>query len=211
MTKPISSREKARSWARKHGHPVKAQPKPGTGKPLANCWVIVDEELRDIPPGRPWLLKAADGATLRVMLKDDETQAGFDMIKAVKMLRELEGIQAGAARSLSVVAELQETQLKSMREQQAQQQEGQDRLDKTMAEMARSQSLHQVAERLIGAFTTYVVGKRQNLLPEDQALLEEYFTAKAKLTATRTVRAISDSLGLAEEEAKGRPRQRKAS
>jgi len=211
MTKPTRSREKARAWARRHGQPIKAQPKPGTGKPLAGTWVNVDDELRDIPPGRPWLLKAADGATMRVCFDDDETQAGFDMHKAIKMLRELEGIQAGVARSLLTVAELQEGQLRSMREHQAQQQEAQERMDKTLAEMVKSQSLHQVAEKLIGAFTTYVIGKRQNLGPEDQALLEEFLTAKAKLNATRTVKAISDSLGLSEEGPKGRPNQRKAS
>lgn len=66
MTKPEQSREKARAWASRRGPGIVGQYKPGRGNPTKQ-WTPISSDLREIPDGKPWLLRAPDGATLRVL------------------------------------------------------------------------------------------------------------------------------------------------
>lgn len=71
-TKPIQNVRKAVLWVKAHGGTVAGQSKPGRGKPTAN-WQILSATLDDVPRGEPWLLRAKDGQTMRVLFPDPDS------------------------------------------------------------------------------------------------------------------------------------------
>ena len=66
MRRRATSRQKIIKWAAGKAGPIVGQRKPGAGPPRKD-WQPISADLREIPDGEAWLLRAEDGSTKSVL------------------------------------------------------------------------------------------------------------------------------------------------